>query len=287
MHNCTPVNLIIMKKEDRLIKEFETILLWENGCNREQLSKITGIGIRTIQKFLNNYISHSNGAIYFNYKYNTYMATDNFNPTLIEKDPTGYTELCLAEKLNQSLIPILKQNYSRKLPIEDTRQLSMATSDDHVMNTLIEAINTKSQISSTYVSKKGTRNSIIISPHAMALARNRYHIRAYHHKYNRYSDFAVGRFELVKICSEQGEGAGPELDVEWHTYKSLNFELNPELSSTEIESYQMEWCLPPSVKQRRIVSRQALQKYVIADMERPSIGSNMKTWLFKGYYNED
>lgn len=276
-----------MKNKDILIGEFETMLLWENGCSRNQLSKATGKSIRTVQRFINEYISRSNESVYFSSKHNCYMATDEFKPTLIKEDPTRYAELCIAEKLEQGLRVESNQILFRKLRIEDTRQLSMSPNDDCVMNALIEAINTQSQISCTYVSKKGTRQNSVISPHSIAISRNRYHVRAFNHKYNKYSDFAIGRFEIANICSEHGEGISSVQDAEWYTHKTLNFELNHELSSKEIESFQMEWCLPPSVKQRRIVSRQALQKYVIADMERPSIGSNMKTWLFKGYYNED
>ncbi len=270
-----------MKNHDKFIQELEMALLWGNGCDRETLSKKTGIGIRTIQKCINDYIQSANGTVSYNKKLKAYIANETFEPTLINDDPESYLQYCLGEQLQQSLLQKGKVMTSHKFPIEDIQSLTTSNVDDLIMGTLVQSINTQSQICGTYVAKKGTRTDIILSPHSIALARNRYHVRAYHHKFGRYSDFAVGRFESIRIYSQPQTGVSADNDAEWQTFDNLVFELNPKLTYEEIESFRMEWNLPSQSNQKIIRTRRALAKYVRQEMEKTAIGTAHQTWIYK------
>ena len=270
-----------MKNHDKFIQEFEMALLWGSDCDRETLSQNTGIGIRTIQKCINDYIHSANGTVSYNKKLNAYIANKAFEPTLINDDPESYLQYCLGEQLQQSLLQKDKITNSPRFPIEDIQSLTTSNLDDLIMDTLVQAINTQSQICGTYVAKKGTRSDIILSPHSIALARNRYHVRAYHHKFGWYSDFAVGRFESIRIHSQPQEGVSADNDTEWQTFDDLVFELNLKLTHKEIDSFRMEWNLPAQSNQKIIRTRRALAKYVRQEMEKTTIGTAHQTWIYK------
>ncbi|WP_318509781.1 WYL domain-containing protein [Photobacterium leiognathi] len=270
-----------MKDNDKFIQEFEMALLWESGSDRETLSKKTGIGIRTIQKFINDYIQSANDTVSYSKKLKAYIANEAFIPRLINDDPESYLQYCLGERLQQSLLQKEQSMTSPRFPIEDIQSLTTSNVDDRIMDTLVQAINTQSQICGTYVAKKGTRSDIILSPHSIALARNRYHARAYYHKYDRYSDFVVGRFESIRIYSLPQQGVNADNDTEWQTFDDLVFELNPELTHEEIDSFRMEWNLPAQSNQKIIRTRRALAKYVRQEMEKTAIGTAHQTWIYK------
>lgn len=277
----TQIILLCMKDNDRLIQTLEMALLWEGGCNRDKLSSRTGISIRSVQRYINQYIQDSNCTIYYSKKNKAYLANEDFYPILINNDPELYLQYCLGEKLQQTLLKQEKTMALARFSIEDIQSLTKSNVDDLIMNTLIQAINTQSQICATYISKKGTKADIILSPHAIALARNRYHIRAYHHKYNQYSDFVIGRFESIRIISLPQEGICGTKDTEWHTFNDLIFELNPKLTNEELESFRMEWNLPTKSNQKIINARKALAKYIRQDMEKTAIGTANQTWIYK------
>lgn len=270
-----------MKNNDKFIQEFEMELLWGSGCDRETLSKNTGIGIRTIQKYINDYIQSANGTISYNKKLNAYIANNAFEPTLINDDPEFYLQYCLGEQLQKSILQKNNVTSSPRFPIEDIQSLTTSNVDDQIMDKLVQAINTQSQICGTYVAKKGSRSDIILSPHSIALARNRYHVRAYHYKFDCYSDFVVGRFESIRIHSEPQEGVSADNDTEWQTFDELVFEFNSELTHEEIDSFRMEWNLPAKSNQKIIRTRRALAKYVRQEMEKTTIGTAHQTWIYK------
>ncbi|MCQ1060467.1 WYL domain-containing protein [Photobacterium sp. ZSDE20] len=260
----------------RIKQQLEMALLWEGGIDRTQLAYRCGTSVRSIQRFMNELARQDDGRIKYNAKTRRYQLEAELGKASISEDPELYLRYCRGEKMLQ---PLLQEEFENRFPVEDIEDLVTSTLDDHVVNTLIDAINGRKQIRCTYESTKGERADILLSPHTIVYARRRYHVRAYHHTKGLYGDFVLGRFLSICIASGEGEGYSSIHDLDWHQHINLNFLLNPELDDHEKRRSILEWNL--SINQNTIKRRvrRALTRYVRIEMTTPPTSSKHPTWI--------
>lgn len=224
---------------DRRLQFIDFRLRWEGHLNRTDL--IDHFGISTPQASLD--ISRYAEIAPFNLTYDrssrTYLATDQFTPLFPRSSARRY----LAE-LHAKETGLLEPGASfiGHAPLMDTAPSPWRAVSDEVVHAVVRAIRAKQAMSISYQSMSSIEaTDRAISPHALGFDGFRWHVRAYCHKRERFSDFVLAR--ILGIDRFEPSSADPAGDAFWHTRLTLVLVPHPKLTPAKKRVIELDYCM--------------------------------------------
>lgn len=235
--------------------------------NRKDLIDLTGKSDRTVRRYLAK--AKHLGSLSYDKSRKRIMPADNrfddFNEHL------RYIRACQTVQNTG--------NTSSPIPVFDASILLEPNLDDLVIQILCQALRDKRQVSCRYRSKTGEMKNYTLSPLHLVYISCRYHLRAYIHESDNYSDFVLGRFQSVEKLS--AKAISDAKDEKWQNTVALCFSLNPEQEENTQESARWEWNLRDSQYTTTIHTTYALKNYVVRHMTTNDYQTGKPIWVYE------
>lgn len=107
---------------------------------------------------------------------------------------------------------------------------------------MVRAIQNKAAVTVLYQSMTSVdANSRTISPHALGFDGFRWHVRAYCHMRERFSDFVLAR--ILDLKGAGPSSVDPGTDSFWHTILTLVLVPHPDLSAARKRVIELDYCM--------------------------------------------
>lgn len=239
------------------LKFIEFSLFWENKIGRHRLEEQFGISRQQATKDINLYQNEMPGGIFYNPKLRAYIPGPNFKPVLIQTEASEYLRHMDALRLKHKTE---KEIWIHNLaPFEDTNLPERLVETD-ILKTVLSCIHNRQSLEIEYIAlSKSTGNVKRITPHTLCTDGNRWHVRAYNHKSDRFSDYPLSR--MVRAADIGQGGKNIEEDGPWNKIVEIQICPDPELNAQTSEMVQVEYGMKKG--SRKIKTRQAMLWYVL------------------------
>ncbi|MDR6523300.1 hypothetical protein J2789_005996 [Variovorax paradoxus] len=222
---------------DRRLQFIDFRLRWEGRLNRTDLIEHFNISMPQASLDISRYLELAPNNLGYDRSSRTYVAGANFEPLF----PRSTARRYLAE-LHAKATGLLEPGASfigHAPPMEAAPSPWRAVSDE-VVHAVVRAIQNKVAVTITYQSMTSVEaGSRRISPHALGFDGFRWHVRAYCHKRERFSDFVLAR--ILNL-----EDAGPSsvhasADIFWNTILTLVLVPHPKLTAAKKRAIELDY----------------------------------------------
>lgn len=200
------------------LKFIERRLYWIGRFNRRELGERFGISATRQTTDMNKYKELAEGTVAYDRFTKAYHPTGDFRPRLTDPESEDFTADLMAGDL-RGAIP-----ESRVVLVSSP----LRSVKGPVVRSVMQAMDQGQSLRILYASMSSTEPSWrTISPHAMGSDDQRWHVRAYCHRGNKYKDFVLGR---ILATGERGQSLGShEDDRDWHEFVELHIGPDPRL----------------------------------------------------------
>ena len=239
------------------LKFIEFSLFWESKIGRHRLEEQFGVSRQQATKDINLYQKAVPEGVFYNPKLRAYIPGPNFKPVLI---PTGASEYLRHMDALRLRHKTEKEIWIHNLaPFEDTNLPERLVETD-ILKTVLSCIHNRQSLEIEYIAlSKNTGNVKRITPHTLCTDGNRWHVRAYNHKSDRFSDYPLSR--MVRAADIAQGGKTIEEDGPWNKIVEIQICPNPELDDQTSEMVQIEYGMKKGSK--KIKTRQATLWYIL------------------------
>lgn len=243
--------------QDRRLEFIDSRLYWNGRVNRSSLTEFFGISVPQASLDLTEYQKRAEHNTVYDRTEKAYVATPDFKPILV--DPTSGRYLAELYALTTGTIPsdisFLGDPPTTAIVKHPTRQVS-----PELLRSVLHAIHAGSTLDITYQSmSRPDPTRRVISPRALAYDGYRWHVRAYCHKRERYSDFVFAR--ILDYAGPNPPQPIPEADHEWERILTVVIGPNPNLATGPRKAIELDYEMVDG--QLAIDTRQCLAYYLL------------------------
>ncbi|WP_297925881.1 WYL domain-containing protein [Metallibacterium sp.] len=212
-------------------------LRWEGRLNRTDLTEHFGLSTPQASLDIAKYAELAPGNLSYDRSSRTYVAAEEFRPLFPRSSARRYLAELLATKTG--LLEVAA-SFIGSAPEVDAAPSPWRAVDEHTVEAIVKAIRQKLAVTVSYQSMSSSEPTTRrLSPHALGYDGFRWHVRAYCHKRERFSDFVLARildmdrFELSRV--------DPRLDAQWHTVLTLVLAPHAELSAAKKRVLELDY----------------------------------------------
>lgn len=232
-------------------------LRWERRFNRLDLIKHFGISIPQASLDIAKYTILCPDNLTYDRSSKSYITTPSFCPLYQRSSAQRYLAELLAIKMG---VIEPATSYIGSVPDTDWAPSPWRTINEQTVEAVVRAIKQNEAIRVSYQSMTSLDESIrVISPHALGNDGFRWHVRAFCHKRQRFSDFVLAR--ILHIDGFEPTDVDFSQDVHWHTILTLILEPNPDLPVAKKRVLELEYGMKNG--QVKLPCRQAFLYYTL------------------------
>jgi hypothetical protein len=222
----------LKEQKHNILKRLEFIefqLFWEDSLGRKKLQDQFDISPQQATNDISMYGDACPENLSYDPRQRAYVATKKFRPRLIKMDAIDYLrriESFYKKHKNKDEIWI------DRLPPFDGIFFGERSVKASILKSVLDAIFNETALSVTYGSlSSGGLQPRILAPHAIAHDGHRWHMRAYDHDKNRFSDFVLSRISAAHLWTEAPKV--PESDHSWNEKLSVFLKPDPKLDKAK------------------------------------------------------
>jgi hypothetical protein len=214
---------------EQRLEFIEFRLFWEGGVNRADLIDTFGISVPQASKDLSLYQEQAPGNVVYDKSAKRYLASANFKPRYMDSDPDTYFSRLRAFAEGAEGI---SESWLANPPAVDVALTPKRDVDRDVLRATLAAIRNRQSIEILYQSMNRERPDPIwrrITPHAFGYDGLRWHLRAFSHSEQLFTDFLLPRILEVRAPGDPGKLG--EQDEFWHRHFKLEIAPHPALTA--------------------------------------------------------
>jgi hypothetical protein len=240
-------------------------LQYDGKLNRKDIRDFFHISTPQATADLELYSETAQGNLRYDYKEKAYVAEPGFAPQYGRSHATRY--LGDLYRLATGVIDADESFVGIRPPVGVVATPARAI-DSTVVAQLVRAIDQGLSFKVMYHSmSEATPAPRVISPHALGFDGLRWHVRAWCHTRQLFSDFAIGRLELEGFTT--ADPVDPAQDEGWHTWVQLELKPHEKLTPSQREAVMHDYDMRDGVCQ--VDCRKAMVFYTLRhlNLEQP------------------
>lgn len=232
-------------------------LRWERRINRMDLTEHFGISVPQASLDIAKYTELAPGNLVYDRSSRTYTAALDFQPLYQRSSAQRYLAELLATKMG---VVEPAASFIGSAPETDWAPSPWRTINEQTVEALVQAIRQQEAIRVSYQSMTSLDESIrLLSPHALGYDGFRWHVRAFCHKRQRFSDFVLAR--ILRIDGFETCEVDFGRDVHWHTVLMLVLAPHPDLPAAKKRVLELDYGMEDG--QVKLPCRQAFLYYTL------------------------
>ncbi len=223
---------------ERRLQFIDFRLRWDGRLNRTDLTSHFGLSIPQASLDIAKYAQRAPENLTYDRSSKTYVATDKYEPVFpIRSSARRYLAELLATKTG-----LLEPGASFVGTVTeiDTAPSPWRALDERTITMLVKAIRERLSVVVRYTSISSLEDSQRkLSPHAFGYDGFRWHVRAYCHKRDRFSDFVLAR--ILGIDGFEPSTVGSHDDTQWHNLLTLVLGPHPDLPPAQKRVIELDY----------------------------------------------
>ena len=232
-------------------------LRWERRINRMDLTEHFGISVPQASLDIAKYTELAPGNLVYDRSSRTYTAALDFQPLYQRSSAQRYLAELLATKMG---VVEPAASFIGSAPETDWAPSPWRTINEQTVEAVVQAIRQQEAIRVSYQSMTSLDESIrLLSPHALGYDGFRWHVRAFCHKRQRFSDFVLAR--ILRIDGFDACEMDFGRDVHWHTVLMLVLAPHPDLPAAKKRVLELDYGMEDG--QVKLPCRQAFLYYTL------------------------
>lgn len=222
---------------ERRLQFIDFRLRWEGRINRTDLTEHFGLSIPQASLDIAKYSELAPNNLQYDKSSKTYTATNCFTPHYQRSSAQRYLAELLATKAE---VIDSADSFIGTAPEMDCALPPSRTIDEGTVETIVKAIRENISVNVVYQSMTSVEPSErVLSPHALGNDGFRWHVRAYCHKRERFSDFVLAR--ILEVQEYKPSDIQSTDDIAWHTIVTLLLAPNPVLSPAQQRVIELDY----------------------------------------------
>jgi hypothetical protein len=243
--------------QERRLQFIDFRLRWEGRINRPDLSNHFGVSIPQASLDIAKYIERAPDNLAYDRSSKTYVATEHFHALYQRSSGRRYLDELLATKTG---VVEPSSSFIGSAPSVDWAPSPWRTINEQTLEALVKAIREKLAVRVRYQSMTSMDESErVLSPHALGNDGFRWHVRAYCHKRQRFSDFVLAR--ILDIARFEPSDVDPQRDSQWQTMLTLVLAPHPDLPPAKKRVLELDYGMDGG--QVELPCRQAFLYYTL------------------------
>ncbi|EKB27268.1 MULTISPECIES: helix-turn-helix transcriptional regulator [Gammaproteobacteria] len=232
-------------------------LRWERRINRMDLTEHFGISVPQASLDIAKYTELAPNNLTYDRSSKTYTAAPSFRPLYQRSSAQRYLAELLATKMG---VVESAASFIGSAPETDWAPSPWRTIDEQTVELVVRAIQQQEAIRVSYQSMTSLNESIrLLSPHALGYDGFRWHVRAFCHKRQRFSDFVLAR--ILRIDGIEPSQVDFSQDTHWHTVLTLILAPHPDLPAAKKRVLELDYGMEDG--QVKLPCRQAFLYYTL------------------------
>lgn len=232
-------------------------LRWERRINRMDLTEHFGISIPQASLDIAKYTELAPSNLAYDRSSKTYTAAPDFQPLYQRSSAQRYLAELLASKMG---VIEPAASYIGSAPEADWAPSPWRTINERTVEAVVRAIRQQEAIWVSYQSMTSLDESVrLLSPHALGNDGFRWHMRAFCHKRQRFSDFVLAR--ILRIDGFEASQVDSSQDSHWQTVLTLVLAPHPDLPAAKKRVLELDYGMKDG--QVKLVCRQAFLYYTL------------------------
>ena len=232
-------------------------LRWERRINRTDLTEHFGISVPQASLDIAKYTELAPGNLVYDRSSRTYTAAPGFQPLYQRSSAQRYLAELLATKMG---VVEPAASFIGSAPETDWAPSPWRTINEQTVEAVVRAIRQREAIRVSYQSMTSLDESIrLLSPHALGNDGFRWHVRAFCHKRQRFSDFVLAR--ILRIDGFEPSEVDFSQDAHWHTVLMLVLAPHPDLPPAKKRVLELDYGM--EYGQVKLPCRQAFLYYTL------------------------
>jgi len=232
-------------------------LRWERHINRMDLTEHFGISVPQASLDIAKYTELAPNNLTYDRSSKTYTAAPSFRPLYQRSSAQRYLAELLATKMG---VVESTASFIGSAPETDWAPSPWRTIDEQTVELVVRAIRQQEAIRVSYQSMTSLNESIrLLSPHALGYDGFRWHVRAFCHKRQRFSDFVLAR--ILRIDGIEPSQVDFSQDTHWHTVLTLILAPHPDLPAAKKRVLELDYGMEDG--QVKLPCRQAFLYYTL------------------------
>lgn len=243
---------------ERRLQFIDFRLRWDGRFNRNDLTEYFGLSTPQVSLDIAKYAQRAPANLAYDRSSKTYVATAEYQPVFpIRSSARRYLAELLATKTGL-LEP--GASFVGAAPEVDTAPSPWRTLNEHTVEMLVKAIRDRLTVLVRYQSMTSLEESQRrLSPHAFGYDGFRWHVRAYCHKRDWFSDFVLAR--ILSIDGFEPSAIDSRDDRQWHTELTLVLGPHPNLPPPKRRVLELDYGMEGG--EVRLPCRQAFLYYTL------------------------
>lgn len=232
-------------------------LRWERRINRMDLTEHFGISVPQASLDIAKYTELAPNNLTYDRSSKTYTAAPSFHPLYQRSSAQRYLAELLATKMG---VVESAASFIGSAPETDWAPSPWRTIDEQTVELVVRAIRQHEAIRVSYQSMSSLNESIrLLSPHALGYDGFRWHVRAFCHNRQRFSDFVLAR--ILRIDGIEPSQVDFSQDTHWHTVLTLVLAPHPDLPPAKKRVLELDYGMEDG--QVKLPCRQAFLYYTL------------------------
>ncbi|KCV30477.1 WYL domain protein, partial [Bordetella bronchiseptica 00-P-2730] len=212
-------------------------LRWERRINRMDLTEHFGISVPQASLDIAKYTELAPNNLTYDRSSKTYTAAPSFHPLYQRSSAQRYLAELLATKMG---VVESAASFIGSAPETDWAPSPWRTIDEQTVELVVRAIRQHEAIRVSYQSMSSLNESIrLLSPHALGYDGFRWHVRAFCHNRQRFSDFVLAR--ILRIDGIEPSQVDFSQDTHWHTVLTLVLAPHPDLPPAKKRVLELDY----------------------------------------------
>lgn len=242
---------------ERRLQFIDFRLRWEQRINRMDLTAHFGLSIPQASLDIAKYTELAPMNLTYNRSSKTYTATPDYRPLYQQSSGQRYLAELLATKTG---IVEPAASFIGSAPEVDWAPSPLRTINDQIVEVVVKAIREHTSILVNYQSMTSLDESArLLSPHALGYDGFRWHVRAFCHKRQRFSDFVLAR--ILRINGFEPSHVDARQDSHWQRILTLVLAPHPDLPPAKKRVLELDYGMEDG--QVQLPCRQAFLYYTL------------------------
>lgn len=232
-------------------------LRWERRINRIDLIEYFGISVPQASLDIAKYTELAPSNLTYDRSTKTYTALPSFRSLYKRSSAKRYLAELLATKMG---VVDPSASFIGSVPTTDWAHSPWRTINEQTVEAVVRAIRQQDAIRVSYQSMTSLDASIrVLSPHALGYDGFRWHVRAYCHKRQRFSDFVLAR--ILSIDGFEASQVDFSKDEHWNTLLTLVLAPHPDLPAAKKRVMELDYGMDDG--EVKLPCRQAFLYYTL------------------------
>ena len=242
---------------ERRLQFIDFRLRWEGRLNRNDLAEHFGLSIPQVSLDIAKYNELASDNLFYDRSSKTYVTGADFKPLYQRSSARSFLAELLATK--SGLIEMATSFLGTPIEV-DWAPTPLRTLNERIVEMMVRAIKGKLAVSVSYQSMSSLdAPERVLSPHALGYDGFRWHVRAYCHKRERFSDFVLAR--ILSTGQAEPSKVDPQRDTQWQTILHLVLVPHPDLPPAKKRVIELDYGMRDG--QAELPCRQAFLYYTM------------------------